>query len=421
MKDTILVLNAGSSSVKFQLFEYSPELPRLLIGSVVGIGTKPILSIEREGTDKKIKLEIPVAETQKQGVQRIIDWIENLHEGWVIKVVAHRFVHGGPEFFEPALINSEVFRKLKAIIPLALLHQPHHLAAVSVIEKKLKNVPQIACFDTAFHAHHAAKFTNFAIPQDITNKGVRRYGFHGLSYAWSAQYLKKHHPDLYKGKVVVAHLGNGSSLCAIKNGKSIDTTMGMTVLDGLPMGTRCGHIDPGALFYMMRELKLSYSKVEEMLYKESGLKGMSGLSNDVKTLQETTDARAEYALDYFAHHTAKFIASMAVSIEGIDALVFTGGIGENSPKMREAILGYLEFMKIPKVMIINANEERYMAEQAMEYIAKMPASTKKIVTISSNRSADASQKQSNSVPQKKSVAASAVHQKKIVMPRKKTA
>ncbi|MCL2474112.1 MAG: acetate/propionate family kinase [Alphaproteobacteria bacterium] len=370
MTDTILVLNAGSSSVKFQLFEYSKELPRLLVGSVVGIGTKPILSIEREGTDKKLKIEIPVHETQKQGVQRIIDWIEDLKEGWVIKVVAHRFVHGGPEFFEPTFINAEVFHKLKAIIPLALLHQPHHLAAVSVIEKRLKNIPQIACFDTAFHAHHAAKFTNFAIPQEMTDKGVRRYGFHGLSYAWSAQYLKKHHPDLAKGRVVVAHLGNGSSLCAMHNCKSVDTTMGMTVLDGLPMGTRCGHIDAGAVFYMIRELKLSHSKVEEILYKESGLKGMSGISNDVKTLQESSDARAEYALDYFAHHTAKFIASMAASLGGIDALVFTGGIGENSVQMRESILGYLEFLKIPKVMIINANEERYMAEQALECMSK---------------------------------------------------
>ncbi len=363
--DTLLILNAGSSSVKFQLFGCSDGLPRLATGSVTGIGSNPVLAASRDGTDSKIKVTLPPDETQKRAVRRILDWVDSLNAGWKIIGVAHRFVHGGSEFFEPTLIDSHVFNRLKKIIPLALLHQPHHLAGVGVITRIMPMVPQIACFDTAFHSQHEEKFTNYAVPQEITDKGVRRYGFHGLSYAYIAQMLQKDYPDIAKGKVVVAHLGNGSSLCAIKNGKGIDTTMGMTVLDGLPMGTRTGSVDPGAVFYIIRELGMSPDEVEQMFYHRSGLKGMSGVSNDVKTLLESDNPRAKYALDYFCTYIAKNVASMAVSLGGIDALVFTGGIGENAAPIRDAVMNYLSFMDIPRVLVIPTNEERYMAEQAM--------------------------------------------------------
>lgn len=371
MTDTILVLNAGSSSVKFQLFGCTEGLPRLATGSVTGIGSAPVMSVERDGMpETKIKVTLPIEETQKLGVRRILDWVDSQKAGWKIMAVAHRFVHGGSEFFEPTIINAAVFHKLKAIIPIALLHQPHHLAAVGVITRVLPFVPQIACFDTAFHSHHEEKFTYYALPQEISAKGVRRYGFHGLSYAWISQTLRKDYPDIAKGRVVVAHLGNGSSLCAIKDGHGVDTSMGMTVLDGLPMGTRTGSIDPGVIFYIIRELGMTPDECEKMFYLKSGLKGMSGISNDVKTLLESDSPRAKYALDYFATYIAKNIASIAVSLGGIDALVFTGGIGENAKPIREAVCNYLSFMNIPRVLVIPTNEERYMAEQTKTLLAR---------------------------------------------------
>lgn len=368
--DTILILNAGSSSVKFQLFGRSEGLPRLATGSVTNIGTAPVLVASRDGTDSKIKVELPPDETQKHAVRRIIKWVDSLNAGWKIVIVAHRFVHGGSEFFKPTLITSDIFHRLKALIPLALLHQPHHLAAVGVTALNLPKTPQIACFDTAFHSNHEDKFKNYAVPQAITDKGVHRYGFHGLSYAWISQVLEKDYPDLASGRVVVAHLGNGASLCAMDKGRSIDTTMGMTVLDGLPMGTRCGSIDPGVVFYMIRELGMTSAQVENMFYKDSGLKGLSGISNDVKVLLESSDPRAKYALDYFTTYIAKHIASMAVSLGGIDALIFTGGIGENAEPVRKAVLDRLSFLKVPRTLIIPTNEERYMAEQALACLTK---------------------------------------------------
>lgn len=364
MIDTLLILNAGSSSVKFQLFARDEKLTRLATGSVTGIGTAPVMVASRDGTDNKITIERPPEETQKDAVRSIIDWINGTGAGWHVTAVVHRFVHGGDDFIEPMLITSDVFHKLKTLIPLAPLHQQHHLGAVGVVMRFMPMIPQVACFDTAFHAHRDPKLVNFAIPNEITEKGVRRYGFHGLSYAWAAQVMKKDYPDLFAGRVVVAHLGNGASLCAMKNGKSVDTSMGMTVVDGLPMGTRCGAIDAGVIFYMVRELGMSLDEVEKMLYTKSGLKGMSGISNDVKDLLESPDPRAKYALDYFALQIAKFVSGMAVSIGGIDGLVFTGGIGEHAEPIRKAVQEHLRFMNIPRVLIIPANEERYMAEQA---------------------------------------------------------
>ncbi len=369
MTDVILVLNAGSSSVKFQIFGHTPELPRLATGSVTGIGTAPVLKATQDETGKSIKIDLPVTETQKQAVRHINEWVDGLKTGWKVYCVAHRFVHGGDEFYEPMFITSKVFHKLKKLIPLALLHQPHHLSAVGVVTQALPFVPQIACFDTAFHAGQEERLRSFALPRKYYEQGVHRYGFHGLSYAWAAQVMKKEYPDLAAGRVVVAHLGNGSSLCAIKNGKSVDTTMGMSVIDGLPMGTRVGAIDPGVTFYLMREYKMSMEAVENLYYKDSGLKGLSGFSNDVKTLLESNDPRAKFAIDYFATWIGKYVAALAVSMGGIDGLVFTGGIGENAGPVRDAILNYLAFLKIPKVVIIPANEERYIAEQAVVCMA----------------------------------------------------
>ncbi|MGB3874826.1 MAG: hypothetical protein WA980_03140 [Shinella zoogloeoides] len=221
--------------------------------------------------------------------------------------------------------------------------------------------PDIACFDTAFDAGHAPLFQAFAVDATLRDQGIRRYGFHGLSYEWIARVLASEHPDLARGRVVVGHLGNGASLCALKDGASVDTTMGMTALDGLPMGSRTGAIDPGAVTYMLRNLGMGSDDVEHALYERSGLKGLSGLSNDVKTLLESTASRADFALDYFALKVAQFAAVMAVSMGGLDAVVFTGGVGENAGPVRDAILARLEFLRPFRTLIIPANEERMLA------------------------------------------------------------
>jgi len=239
-----------------------------------------------------------------------------------------------------------------------------------VISSLLPNTLQIACFDTAFHAHHTPIFTQYALPQWLRDKGIRRYGFHGLSYEWIVHYLHQHDPKLAVGKIIAAHLGNGASLCAIKNGISIDTTMGMTALDGLPMGTRCGSLDPGIGIYMARELGLSPAEIESILYKESGLLGLSGLSNDVAILQESTQAKALFALDFFCLRSAQLMGMMAVALGGVDGIIFTGGIGENSEFVRNKILDHLEFLQPYMIRIIPANEERMMAMQSIKLINK---------------------------------------------------
>jgi acetate kinase len=366
--ETILTLNAGSSSVKFQIFSQNDGLTRLAEGGVSALGTAPVLTAARDGSAEITTQLLPAPSTQEDAVRAIIEWIHDHDAGWQITMVAHRIVHGGTAFTAPVRVTSDIFHQLKKLIPLAPLHQPHNLAALGIAILTLPHVPQIACFDTAFHAQHDALFTRFAIPQDMNDKGVRRYGFHGLSYAWITRVLAQDHPDIATGRVIAAHLGNGASLCAMKNGVSIDTTMGMTALDGVPMGTRSGMIDAGAVIHMIREQNLGADAVEHLLYNQSGLKGLSGISNDVKTLLESPDPRAKFALDYFVLYVAKHMAAMAVSLGGIDAIVFTGGIGEHATPIRNAILARLDFLAPPQKLVIAANEERMMALQARDCV-----------------------------------------------------
>lgn len=361
MTDTILTINAGSSSVKFCLFAQADNLRLLSHGKVTDIGNRPVFSALQDEDGARTESNLSPDTSHEEALRTIINWIQQHKSGWHITAVAHRIVHGGREFAEPICVTSNVFHKLKALIPLAPLHQPHNLAALGIVQRLLAHVPQIACFDTAFHARHDPLFTSFALPQEFADKGVRRYGFHGLSYEWIAHVLRRDHPDLVKGRVVAAHLGNGASLCAIIDGKSIDTTMGMTALDGLPMGTRCGALDPGAVIYMIRDLNIAVQALENILYEQSGLKGLSGISNDVKTLLDSRNPQAQFALDYFVLRTAQFIVMMAVSMGGIDGVVFTGGIGENAALIREKIMKRLAFLGPVRSLVIPANEERIMA------------------------------------------------------------
>ena len=363
----LLTLNTGSSSVKFRLFVFEDGLPLLAGGKISGIGGTPVFDVSKEnGAPETYPLSKGLS--HEEAIDLVSKWLED--NRLPISAVTHRIVHGGEKYVGPVKLDQEAMAYLHELEPLAPLHQPHNLAAVDIFINRQPDLPQYGCFDTAFHARHGKLFHEYALPRSIRDKGVKRYGFHGLSYDWIVHCLKKSHPRLARGKIVAAHLGNGASVCAIKNGISIDTTMGMTALDGLPMGTRCGALDPGAVIFMMRDLNLSLEETEKILYEESGLKGLSGLTNDVKILEESGDANAVFALDYFAMKTSQYIAALAVSLGGMDALVFTGGIGENSERIRQKILRYLDFMDDFEHHIIPANEERAMALEIWESYRK---------------------------------------------------
>ncbi len=361
MTDALLTLNAGSSSLKFQLFGLTKDLPLLAGGKVSGIGSVPQFRMHANDGSHGECGDLPSHTDAASALGYILDRLEAGSAQWRLMACAHRVVHGGPDFTHAVELNSEVLRVLGSLIPLAPLHQQDNLAPVAGLWQRHPCLRQFACFDTAFHAGHDALTTTYALPASIRDSGVRRYGFHGLSYAWIAQRLKEDLPHLAEGRVIAAHLGNGASLCALKSGRSIDTTMGLTALDGLPMGTRCGSLDPGAVLYMQTALNLSPAAVEDVLYNQSGLKGLSGISNDVATLLDSSDPRALFALDYFVLKAAQNIAAMAVSVGGIDAIVFTGGIGENASSIREKILSRLGFLQPFETHVIPANEERAMA------------------------------------------------------------
>ncbi|MCW8399414.1 acetate/propionate family kinase [Legionella sp. PATHC038] len=372
IQECILVINAGSSSVKFQVFSKEPALPLLARGKIYDLGGTPSFTAvdETQGSQDKQsnKIELPSDYTHENAMRFILHWIEKQNQSWQISTVAHRMVHGGKRFTTSVRITSDVMTQMQTLRPLAPLHQEHNLAAIEMIKALRPEIMQIACFDTAFHAHHEPLFTEYALPQTLRDRGIRRYGFHGLSYEWIAHALRQNEPVLAKGRIIAAHLGNGASLCAMHHGISVDTTMGMTALDGLPMGTRCGNLDPGAVIYMMRELHLSPEEIESILYHESGLKGLSHWTHDVSLLQNSKDHDAQFALNYFCMRAAQLMGMMAVALGGVDGIVFTGGIGENSSFIRDIILSHLAFLRPFELCIIPTNEERIMAMHTLSLL-----------------------------------------------------
>lgn len=339
MPKNLLVLNAGSSSLKFALFR-TDTLDRIESGK-----------IDRSGaTDAKYTDEIR---------KIIADLALAGHE---IEAVAHRIVHGGLTYARPVLVSEKVKSDLRDLIPFAPLHQPQALRIIDELEKILPSTPQYADFDTAFHSGQDALHTSYALPLAWREKGIRKYGFHGLSYQYICGILKETRPDLFQGKTVIAHLGSGSSVCAVQNGQSIDTSMGMTALDGVTMATRPGNIDPGIILYLEKKMGLSPDEIEDQLYHNAGLLGLSGISGDVRTLEKSDDPRARFALDFYALSVAKYVANMAVSLGGVNALVFTGGIGENALGIRNAIHHHLDFLPAFEVLVIPTNEEKRIAE-----------------------------------------------------------
>jgi acetate kinase len=341
MNSLVVVLNAGSSSVKFSVFEPADgDLNPIAKGQIEGIITAPrFVAKDAGGTMLKETGWDPVSADEAHGkaFEALGEWLREYTAGTKLTAVGHRVVLGGPKYSTSVLINETVLADLEALVSLMPLHQPHNLKPIHAIATRRPELPQIACFDTAFHRGHPSVADRFGLPDELYQNGVRRYGFHGLSYEYIARRLKEVAPEIAEGRVVVAHLGSGASLCAINAGKSVDTTMGFSALDGLPMGTRCGRLDPGVLLYLMREKRMDLDAIENLLYKESGLLGISGISNDLRDLLASPEHRASEAIDYFVYRIGQELGAMAAALGGFDALVFTAGIGENSPEIRRRV------------------------------------------------------------------------------------
>lgn len=340
MDDYALVLNAGSSSLKFCVFS-RPSGANWRVesrGQIEGIGTSPRLKAKDAENNTLIaeKLSASVNDGRK-ATESLAAWLRSQYGGARVLGVGHRVVHGGSRFAAPVIITPEVLTELRRLVPLAPLHQPYNLAAIEAVSERIPAVPQVACFDTSFHRGQPEVAEIIPLPRQVSSGGVQRYGFHGLSYEYIASVLPEIAPEIATGKVIVAHLGSGASLCALKNGKSMDSTLGFTALDGLCMGTRPGALDPGVVLYLFQQLGLSANEVETILYKKSGLAGISGISSDMRDLLGNEDPRAKLAVDYFVYQCSKQIGALAAVLGGINGLVFTAGIGENSAEIRQRI------------------------------------------------------------------------------------
>jgi acetate kinase len=335
-----VVINAGSSSLKFCVYRRPEGNPWLIEtrGQIEGIGTSPRFTA-KDGEGKGMldrQLDKSVNDGKK-ALGAVADWLQSLYGGSVVRGVGHRIVHGGAKYTGPTVVTPEVLADLRALIPLAPLHQPYNLQAIDAVTERLPEVPQVACFDTSFHRGQPAVAELVPLPKEIRDSGVQRYGFHGLSYEYIASALPSVAPEIAEGRVIVAHLGSGASMCAMKNGKSLDSTLGFTALDGLCMGTRPGSLDPGVLLHLFQTMGYTPKDVESILYKRSGLLGISGISNDMRDLLGSSEPAATLAVDYFVYRAAKEIGALAAVLGGVDALVFTAGIGENSPEIRKRI------------------------------------------------------------------------------------
>ncbi len=388
--EAILVLNAGSSSLKFQIFALTGADPEMQVkGQIDGIGVRPhFKASDRAGT---VLADGPLAAEEAPDLpaatQRLQGWLGGL-AGFQLVAVGHRVVHGGTEFAAPVRIDDAVLQRLQRYETLAPLHQPNNLAPIRLVQGILPDLPQVACFDTAFHRSHPAVADAYAIPRHLHDDGIRRYGFHGLSYDYIAHRLPQVAPDLADARVVVAHLGSGVSMCAIKGGKSVESTMGFTALDGMVMGTRPGQLDPGVVLHLFQHYGMTAAEVSDLLYKQSGLKGLSGISNDMRDLLDSPDPRAAFAVECFVHRAAMAVAGLAAAMDGIDALVFTAGIGENAPPVRAAITRRLAWLGADldgaqndaggpvistresrlSVLVIPTNEELMIARQTLAVV-----------------------------------------------------
>jgi acetate kinase len=341
MDDYAVVLNAGSSSLKFCVYRRPSAAGWHLDarGQIEGIGVSPRFSAKDAGGVRVADQTFDAATVRdgRSALDALAAWLRSHYGGARVLGVGHRVVHGGAKFSGPTLVTPQVLDDLRALVPLAPLHQPYNLGAIEAVAERLPGVPQVACFDTSFHRGQAAVAELVPLPREIRDAGVQRYGFHGLSYEYIASVLPQAAPEIAGGRVIVAHLGSGASLCALENGRSVDHTLGFTALDGLCMGTRPGALDPGVVLYLFQHLGLSPREVETILYKKSGLLGISGISSDMRDLVDNPAPAARLAVDYFVYRVAKEIGALAAVLGGVDGLVFTAGIGENSAEVRARV------------------------------------------------------------------------------------
>jgi acetate kinase len=357
MKETILALNAGSSSVKFSLYGLGDPPDNLSVrcrGEVEGLGHDAHLAV-RDATGRIVSaLGLGPTATQESALGAVLDNIEKVLPGHTLVAVGHRVVHGGDAFDGPVAVNEQVLRILEGFVPWVPSHQPHNLAAIKVVAGRHPNLCQVACFDTAFHQSQPALARAYALPRALSDSGLRRYGFHGLSYEYIASVLPVYAGAAADGRVVVAHLGHGASMCAMRGRHSVATTMGFSALDGLPMGRRCGALDPGLVPYLVCERGLSIEEVEDVLYRRSGLFGVSGISDDMRDLLDSDAPAASEAVELFCYRAGRELGSLAAAIEGLDVLVFTGGIGEHAAAVRAKVCAYARWLGVQADQAANA-------------------------------------------------------------------
>lgn len=380
----LLTLNAGSSSLKFGLYKEADEPELLVHGQIDGIGHAAQLIVKSGEAETRDQVDAP---TQHAALQRVMAALAPYTRGMQISGVGHRVVHGGPDFAAPTLLTPEVQCALEALSPLAPLHQPHNLAGVAAARDMFPDAIQVACFDTAFHRGHPWVNDAFAIPRSFYDEGIRRYGFHGLSYDYVTGVIARDFPELHAGRVIVAHLGNGASICAIRQGRSIGSTMGFSALDGLPMGTRCGQIDPGVILYLIEQKGMTPREVQNLLYKESGLLGLSGVSGDMRTLLASSEPAAKQAIDYYVFRARREIGALTAVLGGVDALVFCGGVGENASEIRQRIVEGLDYLGlemngmespdprdigtgVARILVIPTDEERVIARAVHDAVTE---------------------------------------------------
>ena len=394
MSDAILVLNAGSSSIKFSLFG-GEGLALVAGGQMEAIYTTPRF-IAKDAAGKQVaKKDFEERKLGHDGaLAHIVDWLKATHgPDHRLAAVGHRVVHGGADYAEPVRVDAKVLAKLERFVPLAPLHQPHNLAPIRALLDRSPALPQVACFDTAMHRSNPPLAQMFALPHELTEAGVRRYGFHGLSYEYVASVLPQVDPRAARGKTVVLHLGNGASMCALQAGRSVASTMGFTAVEGLPMGTRCGSIDPGVLLYLMDSRGMDARAVEKLIYQQSGLLGVSGVSSDMRALLQSAEPRAKLAVDLFVYRIGRELGSLVAALAGIDALVFTAGIGERAATIRERVCRQAAWLGVeldeqanakhgPRLTsaasrvaawVIPTNEELMIARHTRELLAKVIA------------------------------------------------
>ncbi|ANB34215.1 acetate kinase [Rhodovulum sulfidophilum] len=396
----VLTLNAGSSSLKFGFFRLNgaaddPD-PRI-VGSVERIGTGERARLKAKRQDGMVLVDREFGRNHvadhETALARAVEFLKEQRPQAELDAVGHRVVHGGPDYDMPVELTGEVMARLAQFEPLAPLHQPHNLAGVRAALKLFPEAVQLACFDTAFHRNHPWVNDTFAIPRKYYDQGVRRYGFHGLSYQYISETLRETAPHLHMGRTVVAHLGNGASMCGLMGGQSRASTMGFTALDGLPMGSRCGQLDPGVLLYMLRSEGMTPAEIEDELYRKSGLLGLSGLSNDMRTLEAAGTEEARQAIDYFVFRIRRELGGLVAALGGISTMVFCGGIGENSVLIREKVctgMGWIgmeldetrnmrneriistDFSRV-RILVIPTDEEIVIARAARDMLARRAA------------------------------------------------